>query len=111
MQQMNKFLDCIYLLGRTKPQDAKEIPDSNCVTFSSLHRSVWKLHWQRFYKVEAFFSLSQSGCRKELVTLFNPKFFSQKPTFQKEMKTSRVGGGGGEREESMKEIGTFPNGL
>jgi hypothetical protein len=54
------------------------------------------------------FNLFQSGSRRELVTLFNPKFFSQKLTFQKEMTTIGGEGGGG---ECMKEIGTIPNGL
>ena len=56
-------------------------------------------------------NLFQSGSRRELVTLFDPKFFSQKLTFQKEMTTRGKGRGAGERGECMKEIGTIPNGL
>jgi hypothetical protein len=54
-------------------------------------------------------NLFQSGSGRELVTLFNPKFFSQKLTFQKEMTT--MVGGERERGECVKEIGTIPNGL
>jgi len=44
-------------------------------------------------------NLFQSGSRRELVTLFDPKFFSQKLTFQKEMTTW----GRGEREGGSEE--------
>jgi len=47
-------------------------------------------------------NLFQSGSRRELVTLFNPKFFSQKLTFQKEMTT--IGAGEGGRGEEAKRM-------
>jgi hypothetical protein len=79
--------------GQNYPQDVKEIPVSRTV------RPTLRCSYQygRYIR-NAFIKLNlfQSGSRRELVTLFNPKFFSQKLTFQKEMTTGRGGGGGSE---------------
>jgi len=84
--------------GQNYPQDVKEIPVSLTV------RPTLPYSYQHGrYIPKAFIKLNlfQSRSRKELVTLFNPKFFSQKLTFQKEMTTiGRWGGEGGGSEEN-----------
>jgi hypothetical protein len=67
---------------------------ANCATYTLRYSYQYGRYIRNaFIKLNLF----PSGTRRELATLFNPKFFSQKLTFQKEMKTflGPLGGVGG----------------